>query len=111
MDDSIPKRRNAPPHPARAERRGASKPKVLILTVNHGASHQRVGKALEKALLALQPNMSVKVVDALEYCACWFRLYYNSYKIPLKYWPGLWGWIENIQHRSKSTGPGWLYRK
>ncbi len=85
--------------------------KILILTIAHGASHERVGKALEKALLAIQPDLQIKVVDALEYCAPWFRLYYNSYEIPLKYWPGLWRWIESIQHGSTSTGPCWLYRR
>jgi processive 1,2-diacylglycerol beta-glucosyltransferase len=85
--------------------------KVLILTVDHGASHLRVGKALEKALIAIQPDLSVQVVNALKYCAPWFRYYYDSYQIPLKYWPSLWGWIENIQHTSKSSGPSWLYRR
>lgn len=93
------------------ERPAEPKPTILILTLPHGASHQRAAKALEKALLATDPGLSVKVVDALGHCTRWFRVYYDSYEIPLKYWPQLWGWIENIQHNSKSTGPGWLYRK
>jgi processive 1,2-diacylglycerol beta-glucosyltransferase len=86
-------------------------PKILILTVSHGASHRRAASALEKALHALKPDATVEIADALERSAGWFRAYYNSYEIPLKYWPGLWGWIEGIQHRSESTGPGWLYRR
>ncbi len=93
------------------ERPAEPKPTVLILTLPHGASHQRAAKALEKALLDIDPGLSAMVVDALGHCAGWFRLYYNSYQIPMKYWPSLWGWIENIQHNSKSTGPGWLYRR
>ena len=85
--------------------------KILILTVQHGASHRRAASALQKALLAIRPEATVEVVDALDRCARWFRAYYNSYEIPLKYWPGLWAWIENIQHLSASTGPGWLYRR
>ena len=50
-------------------------------------------------------------MDALRHCANWFRAYYNSYGIPLKYFPALWGWIEGLQHTSESTGPGWLYRR
>jgi processive 1,2-diacylglycerol beta-glucosyltransferase len=53
----------------------------------------------------------VQVEDALDHCAPWFRAYYDSYEIPLKYWPSLWQRIEAIQHQSKSTGPGWLYRR
>ncbi len=87
------------------------KPKILILTLSHGASHRRAATALEKTLLTLQPDVKVEVVDALEHSAGWFRAYYNSYEIPLKYWPGLWAWIEGIQHQSTSTGPGWLYRR
>jgi processive 1,2-diacylglycerol beta-glucosyltransferase len=87
------------------------KPKILILTLSHGASHRRSASALQKSLLALEPEAAVEVVDALERCAGWFHAYYNSYEIPLKYWPGLWAWIEGIQHRSESTGPGWLYRR
>lgn len=87
------------------------KPKILILTLSHGASHRRAAAALQKALLSLQPEAKVEVVDALARCARWFRAYYNSYEIPLRYWPSLWAWIEGIQHRSASTGPGWLYRR
>lgn len=86
-------------------------PKILILTVSHGASHRRAASALEKALHTLKPDATVEIADALKRCAGWFRAYYNSYEIPLKYWPGLWAWIEGIQHRSESTGPGWLYRR
>jgi processive 1,2-diacylglycerol beta-glucosyltransferase len=66
---------------------------------------------LQKALIEIRPEAAVEVVDALAHCARWFRLYYNSYEIPLKYWPSLWGFIEGIQHQSPSTGPAWLYRK
>ena len=84
--------------------------KILILTLPHGAAHQRASKALRAALLEIQPGIAVEVVDALGRCTPWFRAYYNSYLIPLRYWPSLWGWIESVQHQSPSTGPGWLYR-
>jgi processive 1,2-diacylglycerol beta-glucosyltransferase len=45
------------------------------------------------------------------HCTPWFRTYYNSYQIPLRYWPSLWGWVESFQHQSQSTSPGWLYRR
>jgi glycosyltransferase involved in cell wall biosynthesis len=85
-------------------------PRVLILTVHHGSSHVRVARALEQALLQLRADIKVEVVDALAHCAAWFRAYYNSFEIPLKYWPGLWEYIENRQHYGDSTSPGWLYR-
>jgi processive 1,2-diacylglycerol beta-glucosyltransferase len=85
--------------------------KILILTLPHGAAHQRASKALRSALLEIQPGIAVEVVDALGRCAPWFRTYYNSYQIPLRYWPSLWGWVESFQHRSQATGPGWLYRQ
>jgi processive 1,2-diacylglycerol beta-glucosyltransferase len=87
------------------------RPKILILTVAHGAAHERLAHALRKALLEIQPQLTVEVADALRLCARWFRTYYNSYEIPLRYWPALWGWIEDKQHRHTSTGPGWLYRR
>jgi processive 1,2-diacylglycerol beta-glucosyltransferase len=87
------------------------RPKVLILTIPHGAAHQRVATALRDALVAIQPELTVEITNALEHCTGCFRAYYNSYEIPLKYWPGLWGWIENKQHRHTSTGPRWLYRR
>jgi processive 1,2-diacylglycerol beta-glucosyltransferase len=77
----------------------------------HGAAHQRASRALRAALEEIQPGIAVGVVDALSRCASWFRIYYNSYQIPLRYWPSLWGWIESVQHQSPSTGPGWLYRR
>jgi len=85
-------------------------PRILILTVHHGSSHVRVARALEQALLQLRSNLKVEVVDALAHCASWFQAYYNSFEIPLKYWPGLWAYIENHQHHGDSTGPRWLYR-
>ncbi len=86
-------------------------PKILILTVAHGASHQRLAHSLWKALVEIGPTLTVKIVNTLEHCTGWFRAYYDSYRIPLKYWPALWGWIEDKQHRHTSTGPGWLYRR
>ena len=85
-------------------------PRILILTVHHGSSHVRVARALEQALLQLRPNLNVEVVDALAQCAKWFQAYYNSFEFPLKYWPGLWEYIENHQHQGASTSPHWLYR-
>lgn len=88
-----------------------TKPRILIMTVPHGASHQRVATALQKALLEIKPSLAVKVINALHHCPCWFRQYYNSYQLPLKYFPPLWGWIEQFQHDTGSTGPAWLYRR
>jgi processive 1,2-diacylglycerol beta-glucosyltransferase len=84
--------------------------RILILTTSHGASHRRASEALRKALSETAPGATVKVVDALRRCARWFRAYYDSYEIPLRYWPGLWRRIENYQYQQPSTGPGWLYR-
>jgi processive 1,2-diacylglycerol beta-glucosyltransferase len=86
-------------------------PKILILTLAHGAAHRRAAEAIEKALTRLDPSLIVRVADALAHCAAWFRAYYNSYEIPLRYCPELWRWIEAAQHRSRSTGPAWLYRQ
>ncbi len=86
------------------------RPRVLILTLRHGSTHVRISRALEKALLHLRPNLKVEVVDALAHCAPWFRAYYNSYEIPLKYWPGLWDYIESHQFEGETSGPWWLYR-
>src|SRR5437762_966630 len=86
-------------------------PKILILTVSHGASHERAAAALGKALLEARPDLMVEAWNGLERSARCFRLYYDSYQIPLRYWPRLWGWIEGVQHRSRSSGPGWLYRR
>ena len=93
------------------EAQRTTEPKILILTVAHGAAHRRASQALRKALLEINPGLIVQVEDALEHCTSWFRAYYDSYEIPLKYWPSLWGWIESIQHQSESTGPGWFYRQ
>jgi processive 1,2-diacylglycerol beta-glucosyltransferase len=86
-------------------------PRILILFVPHGAAHQRAAKALRKAILELRPDAQVEVIDILQHCTAWFRTYYNSFLIILKLWPGLWRRIENIQHQSKSTGPGWIYQQ
>ncbi len=96
----------------KVEERNRVRPgRVLILSVRHGAAHERVARALEKALNELRPDLEVKVIDTLEHCARWFRAYYNSYEIPLKYWPALWGWIERFQHEGSATGPAWLFRQ
>jgi len=85
--------------------------RILILTVSHGAAHRRVAVALQSALLELRPSLTVDVEDMLRHVAPWFRAYYNSYEIPLRYWPGLWGWIEGLQHQGAATSPGWVYRR
>ena len=83
-----------------------SYPKILILFVAQGAAHQRAAKALRKAMLDLRPDAQVEVIDILQHCTPWFRIYYNSYLIILKLWPGLWRRIEKIQHQSKFHDPG-----
>ncbi|HTV54082.1 MAG TPA: glycosyltransferase [Terriglobia bacterium] len=83
---------------------------MLILTTSHGASHRRASLALQKAVSEAAPDAAVEVVDAIRRCARWFRAYYDSYEIPLRYWPSLWRRIEDYQHQQPSTGPGWLYR-
>jgi processive 1,2-diacylglycerol beta-glucosyltransferase len=88
-----------------------SKLKILILSMSHGAAHQRAAKALRGAFAALRPHARVEVIDTLQHCTAWFRAYYNSYLIPLTIWPGLWRWIEKRQHQSESTSPGWIYRQ
>jgi processive 1,2-diacylglycerol beta-glucosyltransferase len=88
-----------------------ARPRILILTVPHGASHQRASNALRTALLEMRPGITVEVVNALDHCAGWFRAYYNSYEIPLRYWPSLWGWIERIQDKRGATSPDWLNRR
>ncbi len=98
------------PHEMPTEASAETNSKILILTVAHGAAHTRAARAIEQALTVTQPGLTVKVVDALAQSAGWFRRYYNSYEIPLRYWPALWRWIESLQQSSKSTGPGWLYR-
>ena len=95
----------------RVTRRVSLQPKILILSLPHGAAHQRAAKSLEKAFLNLRPGSNVEVIDTLQFCSGWFRAYYNSYLIPLTIWPGLWRWIESRQHQANSTNPGWVYRR
>lgn len=89
----------------------ALQPKILILSMPHGAAHQRAAKALREAFATLRPDARVEVIDTLQHCTAWFRAYYSSYLIPLAIWPGLWRWIESRQHQSESTSPGWVFRR
>ncbi len=84
--------------------------KVLILATSHGAAHLRASKAVRGAFFDLCPEINVTIMDAIAQCAPWFRAYYDSYEIPLRYWPGLWRRIERRQHQQPSTNPTWLYR-
>src|SRR5207247_7928716 len=81
------------------------------LSVSHCATLERPPASFCKAFLESPPDLLVEACNAPERSARWFRLYYDSYQIPLRYWPRLWGWIEGVQHRSRSSGPGWLYRR
>ncbi len=44
-------------------------PRVLILTLHHGATHVRLARAIENALRELRPHLKIEVVDALAHCA------------------------------------------
>ena len=89
----------------------AAHPRILILSMSHGAAHARAAAALRTAFADLRPSVHAVVVDTLQHCTAWFRAYYNSYVIPLAVWPGLWRRIESKQSQSESTGPNWLYRR
>ncbi len=65
---------------------------------------------VEKAIRHQRPDAQVEIIDALAHCRPWFRRYYDSFEIPMKYWPGLWEHIETRQFRGESTGPLWLFR-
>lgn len=93
-----------------SQSRNGQQARVLILTVHHGSTHVRMARALAQALTQLRPNLKVEVIDTLAHCAGWFRAYYNSYEIPLRYWPALWDFIESRQYHGDTTGPWWLYR-
>jgi len=90
-------------------RTDALHPRILILSVPCGTAHDRAAKALQRAITQLHQGAHVELADALEHCRPWFRAYYNSYFIIIKLWPELWRRIENLQHQSTSTSPGWLY--
>jgi processive 1,2-diacylglycerol beta-glucosyltransferase len=89
----------------------ASQMKILILSMPHGAAHQRAAKALRESFTTLRPDARVEVIDTLQHCTAWFRAYYSSYLIPLAIWPGLWRYIEGRQHQAEYTTPGWAYRR
>jgi processive 1,2-diacylglycerol beta-glucosyltransferase len=84
--------------------------RILILAVQHGATHLRIARVVEQAVRRLRPGVQVEVIDALTHCRRWFRAYYDGFEIPMKYWPGLWEHIETRQYRGESTGPLWLFR-
>lgn len=84
---------------------------ILILTVPHGKAHEQLAITLKKALEKIRPDVITEAVNALDHCSQWFRAYYNSYQLPLKYWPEFWEWVEGYQHTHTSTGPAWLYRR
>ncbi len=88
-----------------------AEPNILILSLPHGAAHQRAARALQAAFITLRPSARVEVIDTLQHCTAWFRAYYNSYLIPLTLAPAWWRWIEGRQHQSESTGPGWVYQR
>jgi processive 1,2-diacylglycerol beta-glucosyltransferase len=88
-----------------------AEPKILILSLPHGAAHQRAARAMRAAFNTLRPGAQTEVIDTLQHCTAWFRAYYNSYLIPLTLAPGIWRWIESRQHQADSTGPGWLFRR
>ena len=89
----------------------ATHPRILTLSISHGAAHARAAAALRQAFRDLRPSVDAEVVDTLQHCTAWFGAYYNSYVIPLAIWPSLWRWIESKQSQSDSTGPNWLYRR
>ncbi len=101
----------APEETPSEQRAVAAHSRILILSMPHGAAHQRAALALQKAFRNLSPAVDAEVINTLQHTAAWFRAYYDSYVIPLALWPGLWRWIESKQHQSQSTGPGWLYRR
>jgi processive 1,2-diacylglycerol beta-glucosyltransferase len=85
-------------------------PRILILAVRHGSTHVRIAQVVENALRQLRPGAQIETIDVLAYCRRWFRAYYNSFEVPLKFWPGLWEWIETRQYHGEYTSPSWLYR-
>jgi len=84
--------------------------RILILAVHHGSTHIQIARVMENALRQQRPNAHIEIIDTLAHCRRLFRAYYNSFELPMKYWPGLWERIETQQYRGESTSPLWLFR-
>lgn len=68
--------------------------RLLIAHVTAGAGHKRAAEAIAKSYQERYPNVTVKLVDTLDYINQVYKtVYNNSYLAMVKYTPRLWGYF------------------
>jgi processive 1,2-diacylglycerol beta-glucosyltransferase len=83
------------------------------MTLSFGSGHGRAATAVAARLRALSPDADVRVIDALDGAAFWFRaVYVWPYWIMLRRAPGLWRRLfdARLRNRSRHTAPAWTFR-
>jgi processive 1,2-diacylglycerol beta-glucosyltransferase len=87
--------------------------RVLVLTLSFGSGHGRAATAVAAKLRALSPDADVRVIDALDRAAFWFRaVYVWPYWVMLRRAPGLWRRLfdARLRNGSRHTAPEWTFR-
>lgn len=76
--------------------------KILIISSPCGAAHKVAAKALESAFRAKHPQISVNVIDSLDYAPKVFAKWYvGSYKWMVDHFPTAWRYIYNHYDKEK----------
>ncbi len=68
--------------------------KVFIVHASAGHGHKRIAESIHQEFKNREnPNVEVRVIDALDYSSKFFKWTYQSiYYVLVKYFPILWGW-------------------
>ena len=90
------------------------KPRILVLTLSFGAGHIRAAESVVAEIERQSPDAEIRMIDALENCALWFRAFYVwTYWWMIRYAPQIWERFFNARaaRRDEQTAPVWTWRR
>ena len=90
------------------------KPRILVLTLSFGAGHISAANSVASEISKQIPDANVRMIDALENCSLFFRVFYVwTYWVLIRYAPRVWERFFNsrIERRDEQTAPVWMWRK
>jgi len=78
---------------------------VLIVTASIGAGHNQVARTLMEQLRSFAPQVRVECLDAVSFCAPWFRAAYaGGFALSMAHFPRLYGLGFRLGNRPRRPG-------
>ncbi len=86
--------------------------RIMVITLSFGSGHVTAARAVASAMSGESADCEIRVVDALEDCRLFFRMFYVwPYWAMIRFAPGLWKrfFTRRVSQQKAGTAPVWAW--